>query len=176
MDPLRKEEKFERKYKDEPKPEEFPQSGEFKQDVKEDTAEAYDKPEKAGRMAVPMGPMPAAFGKGEQQSTSGGPRLVSKEAKATGEAKKACFFKENELRDMRARWDKIQGTFVDQPRQAVEDADNLLGEAIKKLTETCAEERSSVIRQWNSGENISTEVLRQSLRRYRAFFDRLLAA
>jgi hypothetical protein len=86
------------------------------------------------------------------------------------------LFSENELQEMRARWDKIQTAFVDQPRQAVEDADKLVLQAIERLTDQFAVERSNVERQWSSGESVSTEILRQSLRRYRAFFERLLSA
>ena len=192
MDPLRKDEKFEDekvKFKDEKfdvvefeeklkdektKPADVSKSAEFKP---RSDAE-YSEPETARRISVPMGPMPAAVpAKGEaKESKASGPRLVAKESKGPGEAKQACFFTESESQEMRARWDMIQGAFVDQPRQAVEDADNLIGEAIKKLSEQLADERSGVIRQWNSGETVSTEFLRQSVRRYRAFFERLLAA
>ena len=189
MDPLRKDEQFERKFTDEkpfkeekPKPSETfeaaeierERAAEFEREQPDDSA--YPGRKKAERMSLAMGPMPAVNPTGEaQEPKAGGPRLVSKE-KAAGEAAKARFFAENDSKEMRARWDKIQGAFVDQPRQAVEDADNLIGTAIKKLSEQLAEERSAVIKQWNSGDNVSTEVLRQSLRRYRMFFDRLLAA
>jgi ElaB/YqjD/DUF883 family membrane-anchored ribosome-binding protein len=179
MDPLRKEEKVgEEKFEDKrkfekPKPADISQSGEFK---REPDAE-YPEPETARRMSVPMGPMPTAVpAKDEAKELhASGPRLVAKESRGAGEAK-ARYFSETELQELRARWDKIQGAFVDQPRQAVEDADNLVGEAIKKLSEQLAGERSSVTRQWNSGDNVSTEILRQSLRRYRTFFEKLLAA
>ena len=183
MDPLRKDEKFtdekfEQKFKDEKrKPVDLSQgnvsqSGEFQP---EEQAEAYAETESAERLSVPMGPIPVSAPSPKSEA-KGGPRLITKESKAAAEAKKTCFFSESESEEMRARWDKIQGAFVDQPRQAVEDADNLLGEAIKKLTEQFNEERSTVIREWNSGDNVSTEVLRQAFRRYRTFFDRLLAA
>ena len=191
MDPLRKkDEKFDEKFKDEkafknekPMPADISESAEFE---RERAAEfergqpddaAYPEPKRAERLSVPMGPMPAIVPKGEaEEPKAGRPRLVSKESRGPGETKKARFFAESDSQEMRARWDKIQGAFVDQPRQAVEDADNLVGEAIKKLAEQLADERSSAIKQWNSGDNVSTEVLRQSLRRYRTFFDRLLGA
>jgi hypothetical protein len=37
-----------------------------------------------------------------------------------------------------------------------------------------SDRRVSLEKQWNSGENISTEDLRVALKRYRSFFDRLL--
>lgn len=105
----------------------------------------------------------------------GGPKLVTSEAKLTGgEAKGAHLLPEGELREMRTRWDKIQAAFVDEPRQAVQDADNLVAVAVKRLAEQFAEERSRVEQQW-TGDEISTETLRQALRHYRTFFERLLS-
>jgi sRNA-binding protein len=45
---------------------------------------------------------------------------------------------------------------------------------MKRLAEIFAEERSKLEGQWNEAENVSTEDLRQALRRYRSFFGRLL--
>ncbi len=75
----------------------------------------------------------------------------------------------------RSRWDQIQIEFVDEPRQSVEQADQLVAEVRKQLAETFAQERSTLEKQWSQGQNVSTEDLRQALRRYRSFFDRLLS-
>jgi hypothetical protein len=77
--------------------------------------------------------------------------------------------------DMRTRWESIQTGFVDDPRVAVQRADELVAAAIKKLAESFAGERAKLEQQWSSGSDVSTEDLRQALRRYRAFFHRLLA-
>jgi hypothetical protein len=77
---------------------------------------------------------------------------------------------------LRERWDSIQTGFVDEPRHAVEEADGLVAEAMQGLTKQFADERSRLEAQWSRGSDISTEDLRQALRRYRSFFDRLLAA
>jgi hypothetical protein len=77
--------------------------------------------------------------------------------------------------DMRIRWEKIQTAFVDDPRVSVQQADELVAAAIKKLAESFAEERGKLEGQWSKGKDVSTEDLRQALRRYRAFFQRLLA-
>jgi hypothetical protein len=75
----------------------------------------------------------------------------------------------------RSRWDSIQVGFVDEPRQAVEQADGLVAEAMKRLAEVFSDERSNLEKQWDRGDNISTEDLRIALRRYRSFFSRLLS-
>jgi len=85
------------------------------------------------------------------------------------------LFANQESEDFRHRWNDIQTGFVDEPRQAVERADELVASAIKRLAEIFATERSSLEEQWARGGDASTEDLRLALRRYRAFFDRLLS-
>ena len=65
--------------------------------------------------------------------------------------------------------------FVDQPREAVQEADALVGEVMKRLAETFTGERSAIERQWEGVEQVSTEDLRIALKRYRSFFERLLS-
>ena len=85
------------------------------------------------------------------------------------------IFDQAALRDFRARWDQVQTSFVDEPRHAVEQADALVGAVVKRIADQFAEERAKLEKQWGSGQNVSTEELRQNFKRYRAFFDRLLA-
>ena len=84
------------------------------------------------------------------------------------------LFPENESKDFHKRWTDIQTAFVDEPRRAVERADELVAEVIKRLADSFAHERSRLEGQWGRGDNVSTEDLRVALQRYRAFFDRLL--
>ena len=77
--------------------------------------------------------------------------------------------------DFRSRWDTIQTSFVDEPRQAVERADSLVAEVMQELARTFAEERQKLEAQWGRGDNVSTEDLRVALQRYRSFFSRLLS-
>jgi len=74
----------------------------------------------------------------------------------------------------RSEWANIQIGFVDEPRQAVERADALVAQVMKRLAEVFADERAGLERQWDRGDQISTEDLRVALTRYRSFFDRLL--
>jgi hypothetical protein len=85
------------------------------------------------------------------------------------------LFPDNELNEFRGRWDKVQIGFVDEPRAAVEQADGLVATIVKRIAEQFAAERAELEHQWDRGDNVSTEDLRQALRRYRSFFDRLLA-
>jgi hypothetical protein len=85
------------------------------------------------------------------------------------------LFSSAEANELRSRWDAIQVGFVDEPRHAVELADNLVAGTMKRLAEIFADERSKLEGQWDQGENVSTEDLRLALRRYRSFFSRLLS-
>jgi len=76
---------------------------------------------------------------------------------------------------LRNQWTDIQAGFVDEPRRAVERADGLVADAIKRLAETFSKERAQLEGQWDRGGDVSTEDLRQALQRYRSFFSRLLS-
>jgi hypothetical protein len=84
------------------------------------------------------------------------------------------LFSESQMGEFRSQWGKIQTGFVDEPRQTVEDADKLVAAVMQRLAEGFANERSGLEKQWDRGDNVSTEGLRLALQRYRSFFDRLL--
>jgi len=79
------------------------------------------------------------------------------------------------VNQLRGQWTDIQAGFVDEPRRAVERADGLVADAIKRLAETFSNERAQLEGQWDRGGDVSTEDLRQALQRYRSFFSRLLS-
>jgi hypothetical protein len=85
------------------------------------------------------------------------------------------LFSPDEAKEFRARWDTIQGGFVDEPRRAVEQADGLVAGAMQRLAKIFADERATLEGQWDREEGVSTEDLRLALRRYRSFFGRLLS-
>jgi hypothetical protein len=84
------------------------------------------------------------------------------------------LFTESEMGDFRSQWSKVQTGFVDEPRRTVKDADTLVAAVMQRLQQGFANERSGLEKQWDSGDNVSTEDLRVALQRYRSFFDRLL--
>jgi len=86
-----------------------------------------------------------------------------------------ALFPQAELQQFRGRWDQIQASFVDDPRRAVQDADNLVASVVKRIAEQFAEQRAQLEGQWSEGKDATTEELRRGLRQYRAFFDRLLS-
>jgi hypothetical protein len=96
----------------------------------------------------------------DETSTDDSPELLPREQNA----------------EFQTRWEKIQTGFVDEPRQTVEQADELVAEVMKRLAEGFASERERLEGQWGRGEDVSTEDLRVTLQRYRGFFQRLLSA
>jgi hypothetical protein len=109
-------------------------------------------------------------------------RTILQPVQSDGAASKAVepnsatpLFSPGETDKLRARWNDIQGGFVDEPREAVEHADELVALTIKRLAEVFSDERGKMEGQWDRGGDVSTEDLRLALRRYRSFFDRLLS-
>jgi hypothetical protein len=86
-----------------------------------------------------------------------------------------ALFPAADSESFRNRWHDIQGGFVDEPREAVQKADELVATVITRLADVFGGERARLEADWAKGNDVSTEDLRQALRRYRSFFDRLLS-
>jgi hypothetical protein len=119
----------------------------------------------------------ASFGILQKQPD--GPKLVKGQEPVTLDKVAAVpgpmpLFSESEMKDFRSQWSNLQTGFVDEPRQTVEGADKLVAAVMQRLAEGFANERSGLEKQWDRGDNVSTEDLRVALQRYRSFFDRLL--
>src|ERR1700683_1249247 len=95
---------------------------------------------------------------------------------ATNAAAETPLLSNSELSDLRSQWSNIQAEFVDDPRRSVQQADQLVATAMQRLAGGFAHERATLEKQWDSGDQVSTEELRVALQRYRAFFGRLLNA
>jgi hypothetical protein len=108
----------------------------------------------------------------------GDSRSEQVDAAATGDAgEKAngALLPERTANDFRTKWESIQGSFVDEPRQAVTDADALVGEVMDRLRATFEDQRQSLEAGWSADDSdADTEDLRIAFRRYRSFFERLL--
>ena len=97
------------------------------------------------------------------------------ETASTRQAAETALFDGVDLEDFRGKWDNVQAGFVDDPKRCVEQADGLVSAVVEQLSSGLAEARSRLEQQWSRGEDASTEDLRVALKRYREFFDRLLA-
>ncbi|HEU4565629.1 MAG TPA: hypothetical protein VFS05_13300 [Gemmatimonadaceae bacterium] len=109
------------------------------------------------------------------QEVERGPVAEPQPADVQAGAQPAPLFPEELVSQLHARWNDIQAGFVDEPRRAVEEADGLVAETIKRLADSFANERGRLESQWDRGGDVSTEELRQALQRYRSFFTRLLS-
>ena len=86
-----------------------------------------------------------------------------------------ALFERHDAELFRGRWTDVQAAFVDDPRQAVQEADQLVADLMQRLAKRFADEKARLEADWSLGGEISTEDLRVALQHYRAFFDRLLA-
>jgi hypothetical protein len=104
------------------------------------------------------------------------PVIENQDFHARGEDEQlAALFLPDAAKSFRARWDAVQIGFVDDPKQAVRKADELVAQVMKSLAETFSNERAELEGQVDQTEQASTENLRVALRRYRSFFQRLLS-
>jgi hypothetical protein len=87
----------------------------------------------------------------------------------------APLFTQDVATDFRSRWDVVQRSFVDNPQHAVRAGDELVAQVIQSLAQTFANQGSGPEGGHEHTEESTTESLRLSLRRYRSFFERLLA-
>jgi hypothetical protein len=131
---------------------------------------ATDEPERATSDAATLSPSNRVSSDRLADTRDSEPVAVTNQT-----AQPNPLFPQDELQGFRSRWDKVQTSFVDEPRAAVEQADSLVANVVKRIAEQFATEREHLEKQWDRGENVNTEDLRQALKRYRAFFDRLLA-
>ena len=72
----------------------------------------------------------------------------------------------------RRQWESIQARFVDDPRDAIERADALVVDVLRRMAEVREEHRSRL--RSSVGDSSSTEDLLGTMRSYRALFDGLL--
>lgn len=79
-----------------------------------------------------------------------------------------------EIDELQSRWNSIQIKFVDDPRASVKQADELVTEAVERIEQAFANQRTLLDEQWTNLEETSTEDLRIALQSYRSFLNRLL--
>lgn len=87
----------------------------------------------------------------------------------------AALFQGPMADEYRRRWDAIQIGFVDDPRAAVQNADELVAAVLRTLAESFADQRSRIEAGLGGQDHADTENMRLALQRYRSFFQRLLS-
>lgn len=76
--------------------------------------------------------------------------------------------------EVQARWRDLQAAFVDDPGEAVQRADGLVGEVVDALTSALSNRTNALRDRWKDTESADTEQLRLALRDYRNVLERLL--
>ena len=109
------------------------------------------------------------------EATNSRPAATRDSTATTEDVELAPLFLPDVAKEFRAHWDAVQIGFVDDPKQAVRKADELVAQVMKSLAETFSNERAKLEGQVDQTEQASTENLRVALRRYRSFFQRLLS-
>ncbi|MDE1947298.1 MAG: hypothetical protein KGI35_01660 [Burkholderiales bacterium] len=87
----------------------------------------------------------------------------------------APLFRLQEGQDFRTTWDAVQIGFVDDPKQAVRKADELVAQVMQTLAKSFSDARIRLEGLVDQADHASTEDLRIALRGYRSFFQRLLS-
>lgn len=144
---------------------------------REDEKHYDEEPMDAPGEGLPAGDPKIRIVETPRKTNQPGERTGTAELLASGGHEKSpvSLVSPEEAVTLRARWKTIQTRFVDEPRGAVEEADTLVADVIRRVTELFANERAGLEQQWSRGDNISTEELRLAMQRYRSFFDRLLS-
>lgn len=117
----------------------------------------------------------ANAGKARQEAIADPSQRDASPRSDENQAELSPLFSEETERQFRTQWHDIQTGFVDEPRRAVEEADELVARLMQQLAQSFSNQRTSLERQWEQSDKISTEELRVALRQYRSFFERLLA-
>ncbi len=112
----------------------------------------------------------SSMARAEQSQTGNVPPTAGVEPSAD-----ESLFAADDLSGLRSRWDDVHAAFVDDPTECVQKAHALVAEVVEQLTAGFSGARSRLEAQWARGQDASTEELRLALRRYREFFQRLLA-
>ena len=77
--------------------------------------------------------------------------------------------------DLRGRWEAVQASFVDDPRHAVAQADEMVSVAVAALQARVEQQREDLAETWRTGEQPSTDDLLVAFQRYRDLFDGVLS-
>jgi hypothetical protein len=140
------------------------------------STEDLAQPTEESRSGIPAYPGEGAALSGEESEEETGEATEEETGEQTEEEEEVPQLLTTEDADgFRTRWQEIQSRFVDDPREAVHDADGLVADVMQTLAATFADHKRGLEGQWSQGGEADTEDLRKALRRYRSFFNRLLS-
>ena len=130
-----------------------------------------DRPQEAAAepAEITPTPVPAADPPAGTPVPEGLPEPPSAAARDSAEATPGLPLGSLDVAAIRSRFIDIQAGFVDEPRQAVEEAGRFVDDLVQQVAEALRQQRGQL-----AGPEGSTEDLRLALRAYRQFVDRLL--
>jgi chemotaxis protein histidine kinase CheA len=135
-------------------------------EAREEAAEARDEAAEARDEAAEGTPAPVAEPPAEAAAAE------APAAPATpDDAAPASLLGSLNAGEIRGRFLDIQAGFIDEPRQAVEEAGRFVDDLLRQVAETLQQQRGQLT---GATDEASTEDLRLALRAYRQFVDRLL--
>lgn len=82
----------------------------------------------------------------------------------------------DERSELRERWDALQGRFVDDPSGSTHLADELMRDTRERIARGWEERHRELTDRWEGRDDLTTEDLRTTLRRYRDVFEQLLSS
>jgi len=131
-----------------------------------------DRPQEAAAepAEITPTPVPAADPPAGTPVPEGLPEPPSAAARDSAEATPGLPLGSLDVAAIRSRFIDIQAGFVDEPRQAVEEAGRFVDELVQQVADALRQQRGQL-----AGPEGSTEDLRLALRAYRQFVDRLLS-
>jgi hypothetical protein len=139
---------------------------------REVAAEAeHDEGEGAAAMAEPEAEPGAAEAQAAEEPAASAVATPEPAAPAAVAGAPEALLGSLDAEGARNRFLDIQAGFVDEPRQAVEEAGRFVDELVQRVTDALQAQRSQL---QAAGDDASTEDLRLTLRAYRQFVDRLL--
>jgi chemotaxis protein histidine kinase CheA len=130
-------------------------------EVREESAEAHDEAAEAHDEAAEGTPAPVAEPPAEAPAAPAAPDAAAP----------ASLLGSLDGAEIRGRFLDIQAGFIDEPRQAVEEAGRFIDDLLRQVAETLQQQRGQLT---GATDEASTEDLRLALRAYRQFVDRLL--
>jgi hypothetical protein len=117
-------------------------------------------------------PADSSAGEGERSPDTAAEAQTNADRQAdTGVGQRTSLIEPERAESYNSRWKELKGEFVDDPRGAVQGANELVGKVLDELEELFRRQRTDL----EDSEQTTTDDLRQALIRERSFFDRLLS-
>ena len=80
-----------------------------------------------------------------------------------------------ETSELHRRWEGVQASFVDDPRRAVEQADEMVSAAVAALQAHIEQRREDLAETWRGEQQASTDALLTAFQCYRELFEGVLS-